>query len=220
MDKDTAKYIVDNFSFLLSKEEKLASIHIWASFKTKDLTINSLMLKTFKRNGFLSENESVLKLTEGGYENFISITAERIINESNENIFFNNCPNCYKLARTPQARQCRFCSHKWFDYSIQENYYRQQKNKCAESFQKLINEIFISNTAENLNLRSEFPDGTTIEDIKVSKAELSVLKDSRIFPKSAIEIKLSILIDEKKIGSYSHIWDENNKFLEEYFVLD
>lgn len=27
----------------------------------------------------------------------------------------NNCSNCGKLARTPNAKQCRHCGNKWFD---------------------------------------------------------------------------------------------------------
>lgn len=35
------------------------------------------------------------------------------MNEIPEKVFFNNCPKCGKLAITPQAKQCRFCSYNW-----------------------------------------------------------------------------------------------------------
>jgi hypothetical protein len=35
-----------------------------------------------------------------------------IENHSNE-VFWNLCPKCEKLARTPFAQQCRFCQHDW-----------------------------------------------------------------------------------------------------------
>lgn len=42
--------------------------------------------------------------------------ANRILKD-NPNIL-NNCPRCRKLARTPKARQCRHCGHKWFENDI------------------------------------------------------------------------------------------------------
>lgn len=37
----------------------------------------------------------------------------RIMAETPEKVFFNNCPKCNKLARTPTAKQCRYCGHSW-----------------------------------------------------------------------------------------------------------
>lgn len=38
--------------------------------------------------------------------------AQYVLAESRDKIFFNYCPACGKLARTPLARQCR-CGHSW-----------------------------------------------------------------------------------------------------------
>lgn len=39
--------------------------------------------------------------------------AEILIRDYKDKIFINDCPNCGKLARTPKAKQCRYCRHDW-----------------------------------------------------------------------------------------------------------
>jgi len=36
-----------------------------------------------------------------------------LITDYKDQLFFNNCPKCEKLARTPYAKQCRHCGHDW-----------------------------------------------------------------------------------------------------------
>lgn len=39
--------------------------------------------------------------------------ATLISDNFSDKILWNNCPNCNKLARTPKAKQCRFCEYDW-----------------------------------------------------------------------------------------------------------
>lgn len=39
--------------------------------------------------------------------------ANLIIEDYEDKVFWNTCPNCSKLGRTPKAKQCRFCKHDW-----------------------------------------------------------------------------------------------------------
>jgi hypothetical protein len=66
-----------------------------------------------RESGVLSDDANVLHLAEGGFEGFIQRTSARILDESRHLIFFNRCPKCGGLARTPTARQCRYCAHEW-----------------------------------------------------------------------------------------------------------
>lgn len=63
--------------------------------------------------GRLSNDPKVVILEEGGLDPFVVRTAQRIISDHPEKVFFNYCPACNALARTPRARQCRFCGHDW-----------------------------------------------------------------------------------------------------------
>ena len=50
-----------------------------------------------------------------GYDNFERKVAKRIVQQNPGKVYFNNCPKCNKLARTPYASQCRHCGHTWRD---------------------------------------------------------------------------------------------------------
>lgn len=39
--------------------------------------------------------------------------AKIMITDYSDKIILNNCPTCKKLARTPKAKQCRFCGFDW-----------------------------------------------------------------------------------------------------------
>ena len=39
--------------------------------------------------------------------------AEIIIKNYGDKVFLNNCSKCGELARTPTAKQCRYCENKW-----------------------------------------------------------------------------------------------------------
>ena len=69
----------------------------------------------------LSKDEAVLKLLENGYENFKTLVVTRIWNEHKNELKLNLCPNCKRIARTPSAKQCRFCSHSWREMPNKES---------------------------------------------------------------------------------------------------
>jgi len=53
--------------------------------------------------------ETLAKLSPG---DLIRRIADRIGHEHSQ-VLFNHCPKCGKLARTPFARQCRYCNYDW-----------------------------------------------------------------------------------------------------------
>jgi rubrerythrin len=62
---------------------------------------------------WLSDDPGVLELLKDGNEIFELRTAERIFAEHYEELDLNKCPICGNLARTPTAKQCRYCGHDW-----------------------------------------------------------------------------------------------------------
>ena len=56
-------------------------------------------------------DEKTDELVALGKEKLSNKIAERLLKENSGIV--NKCPNCGKLARTPKAKQCRFCGHKW-----------------------------------------------------------------------------------------------------------
>lgn len=52
-------------------------------------------------------------LKEHKRENEKKRIAELILKDYSNEVFLNNCRKCGKLARTPFAKQCRYCGHDW-----------------------------------------------------------------------------------------------------------
>jgi hypothetical protein len=118
MEKATASYIVRFFPRVLSELEKKALRHFMHTSKL-DGKIDEQILDhrrdVYYKRGLLSRDPEVLGLLDKGYDAFELQAAERILEQHPEAVFFNTCPKCDKLARTPQAKQCRFCKHEWHD---------------------------------------------------------------------------------------------------------
>ena len=113
MDIEKAEYIINNYSKLLSSEEKMALRHTHSVIKLGDAIDNPAVKYIYYRNGWITKDKSVLALLINGFDNFQIQTAKRILEQNAGKVFFNNCPQCGKLARTPLAKQCRFCGNNW-----------------------------------------------------------------------------------------------------------
>jgi hypothetical protein len=114
LDDSTRDYILHYFSGFMTPEESAASMHY---------NIIQQFGERIKRDGVdsqpdfirtrLSKDPAVLALLKSGIEQFRINAAERIFRDSADKMFFNNCSKCGKLARTPEAKQCRYCGHSW-----------------------------------------------------------------------------------------------------------
>jgi hypothetical protein len=115
MDKETAAYIKNYFSRLMTKDEQLALMHHLYTYKTgRSHNLTNLI----RSKGWISATPNVKEMLKDGYEEFELNVARRIIKESPEKVFLNNCPKCGRLARTPFARQCRLCGHSWHNLTV------------------------------------------------------------------------------------------------------
>ena len=99
----------------MTDDEKLALKYHMYTYKTED---NPQMRKVMVDKGWISQRPDIKEFLKDGYEEFELNVARRIMKETSEKVFFNNCPKCNKLARTPYARQCRHCGHSWHDLTV------------------------------------------------------------------------------------------------------
>ncbi len=112
VNKDTARYIITYFNELMTPPEKAALRHQHSLVKLEG-DDNENRTKLYYSSGRLSDDPEVLKLLNEGPNQFLINCAERILRDNPDDVFFNLCPKCSKLARTPQAKQCRFCGFDW-----------------------------------------------------------------------------------------------------------
>ncbi|WP_044208697.1 hypothetical protein [Flammeovirga sp. OC4] len=116
MKTETIDYILNYFSGLMNEKEALAWRHYSSEYKlthSENQDTVEKRRKIYLSKGWLTEDEQTLRLLENGIDQFRLNTAERILNENSDKIEFNKCPKCSELARTPKAKQCRFCGYDW-----------------------------------------------------------------------------------------------------------
>ncbi len=116
MQKNKVDYILNHFSHLMTINERAAWKHWSTNYKIDNGDYVSeeqkeKRRKVSKKAGWISSDPKILGLLKEGIENFRLKTAERIFKE--ETVEFNCCPKCGSIARTPRAKQCRFCSYDW-----------------------------------------------------------------------------------------------------------
>jgi hypothetical protein len=114
METELADYIFNYCSQFYNDKERKAIEHHFGTVKKFDrFTDDSPEFLVKIKNRFLTDDSDVLELLKDGYANFIMKTAERIYRDHKNELEFNSCPKCNGIARTPKAKQCRFCGHDW-----------------------------------------------------------------------------------------------------------
>jgi len=102
-------------SNFMTKREKKAWRHWSTTYKMEhsDSTPHQKesRIKVSLQKGWMTEDQNILKLLENGIDEFERKVAERI--DCLNSLDYNNCSKCGKLARTPKAKQCRFCQFDW-----------------------------------------------------------------------------------------------------------
>jgi hypothetical protein len=109
-------YVLTFHCQYMTKREWLAQRHLIGTLKATrrdDAAAQAEARNDDVFKTFLSSDPDVLQLSSEGYDAFIERTASRILKDHGAALVFNRCPRCKGLARTPTARQCRFCGHDW-----------------------------------------------------------------------------------------------------------
>ena len=99
MDQETVKYITRYFSHLMTDDEKAALKYQMYMYKSSD---NEKQRKIMIEKGWIRQTTETDDLLRKGYEEFETNVAKRIVTQTPE-----------KLARTPVAKQCRYCGLSW-----------------------------------------------------------------------------------------------------------
>lgn len=110
------QYVMRWHANLMTDVERGAQRHLFATLKAtmgrSDISAQQ-EARGSAHSRLLSDDPEVLRLASEGYDSFVQRTASRILQDCGARLSFNRCPDCGGLARTPTARQCRFCGYDW-----------------------------------------------------------------------------------------------------------
>ncbi len=97
--------------FMDDNERIAAGVIIFTSEDPRERMIEG---GKFKRG--LRENEIRKQMLVDGFDVFKKRVVNRIYSQHKNELNLNLCPKCGKIARTPLAKQCRFCFYSWHSY--------------------------------------------------------------------------------------------------------
>jgi hypothetical protein len=109
---EKADYIIAYYSNLMNLEERKALRHHISTFKLEG-TADGRLTRMYLKTGWLTDDPLILNYLGEGYVQFTLNCAERILKDNPDKVSFNLCRVCKKLARTPEAKQCRWCGYDW-----------------------------------------------------------------------------------------------------------
>lgn len=94
--------------------------------------------------------------------------------------------------------------------------------ETLNSCNKLLNNIFHLNLKKDLSrIKENFPKGTKREDLKLTLKKVILILEHETLSSPSIEVFLNIdHKEEEEIGWYSLIWNNEDKLIDEYFVLE
>jgi hypothetical protein len=98
-------------------EQKVAfNKESWARI-AKDPEVQAEMLAKYPSGWeqHISTDPEVRALLANGRKAFINAICERVLREEGDKIYFNRCPRCQAVTRTPTAKQCPKCFFSWHD---------------------------------------------------------------------------------------------------------
>ena len=103
-------YVIEHYIELLTPDElaALRAFRINAKSESIDSPEHKKLLKRWA-----PETEKSRQLMANGVVAFYDTTRDRVLAEHSDTVVLNRCPECGALARTPAARQCPKCIHRW-----------------------------------------------------------------------------------------------------------
>jgi hypothetical protein len=102
-------YIFYHCQEFQTDDEKIAGRTVMYEQKNLKEPIKSTIIK----KGWYSDAPHIQQMISNGFGVFKNNVATRIFKEHRDELDLNLCPKCFKIARTPSAKQCRFCFYDW-----------------------------------------------------------------------------------------------------------
>lgn len=112
MDELTRKYLFEYYGHVARINDTIEVIK--DEQLTRENNPHAKEWRDYWRPTWKRDSEAEAWLREG-WNVFERNTAQKLKDKLPDRVFFNLCPECEALCRTPHARQCRKCGHQWHD---------------------------------------------------------------------------------------------------------
>ncbi|WP_421753228.1 hypothetical protein [Croceimicrobium sp.] len=133
MTKEEVKYILNYFSHLMPQDDRLTlKYHMYTHSKSDEQKLR----KAINERAETSEKVENQEMPGKAYEEFALGVAKKIVNQYPDKLYFNRCPKCNSLARTPYSRQCKSCGFNWHENAL-------ARFKLERSFQLIGRQFFL-----------------------------------------------------------------------------
>ena len=109
MYRELEDYIYEYCKEYMTQDEFMA--HKVLLYKTPNTS--EAMIARMREQEWFNDEPHILAMLADGFPEFKRRVVERIWREHKDVLPLNLCPKCNLIARTPLARQCRFCKHDW-----------------------------------------------------------------------------------------------------------
>lgn len=113
-DRELTRYVWDHYQRLMTEFECCVGRAIIGRAKAAASESEQMAEALNRVWGAVNDSEVEAALAEGP-EEFRRRVRDRLLSECAADVFVNRCPNCGRVVRTPQARQCFWCGFDWHE---------------------------------------------------------------------------------------------------------
>jgi hypothetical protein len=108
---ELTRYIWGHYQSLMTDFERRVGVAI--SARLKAAPSSPTMARVLNERWGCAGDPAVEAALAEGPEAYRKRVCRRVLAEHGAEVFINRCPNCGRVVRTPQARQCFWCGHDW-----------------------------------------------------------------------------------------------------------
>jgi hypothetical protein len=105
------RYVWEYFSQFMSEFEMSVCRAARAEFKAEHST--GAQANMLKKNWGSESDPAISEALSVGWPKYRSEVRKRVLRSHNDSIFVNRCPECSRIVRAPNARQCLWCGNEW-----------------------------------------------------------------------------------------------------------
>jgi len=118
-DRALTEYVWRYYQNLLTAPEARAGLYL--AGMTHDLAVASkgpqYARHLDEKFGAVTDQQIADALADG-WDSLRTRTRDRLLRDCSDTVFINRCPQCRRVVRSPSAKQCHWCKHRWHGKTV------------------------------------------------------------------------------------------------------